>query len=211
MRLLTSFIIAVLLVGGALADSLNVSSRTIASSNWKQGDAAYWLGGEHNYIQWKGTAALAGTADPDTTVWIQYSPVYGIPDSTSFDKAHLYPRTFTLDVAVASAGDSVGLKGIRVEYAWQNTTAAWMPSTTKPILNADSTYALVSNGNINRIDYSTWTFEDWPESDSASGYARYCWRYPIKVEAPGYVRFIFTSASNLSDAQTLTWILTGVY
>ncbi len=210
MRFLTSFIIALLLAAAAMADSLDISSRIIASSSWKQGDAAYWLGGEHNYVQWTGTAALTTEGDADTTVWIQYSPVYNIPDSSNFDKAHLFPRMFTLDVSVALTttggnNDSLALSGIRVEYAWAN-------GVTKPILNADSSFALLADGNSARFDYLTWTFEDWPDFlVSSSALDNYTWRYPIKVLAPGFIRFIFTSPSSLVDPETLTWTLTGVY
>lgn len=209
MKRIALIALVLLFAGAAFADSTNISSRRIAYDHTK-GDIVSLVGGEHNYVQWTGTATIAAaqTQDSVATYWMQYSPVYGISDTAKigYNKGQLFPRVFTLDVSVAvAAGDSFSLGSVDVQYAWANGTA-------KPIRNADSTFALVADGNYNRPDYAVWTYEDIPEAkDSDSNWDNYTWRYMIKCEAPGFMRLIFKDGTLCGDAVTITWTLTGMY
>lgn len=201
MKRIVTLALVLLVAGGAFADSLNVSSRKVLPADWQKMSSSYIEGAQTGYVRWDGTMTLS--SDGDTTIWIQYASLYGKPDSSASGRPFYAPRLLTLVIWESSA-DSAGLDSAKAQYSDSS-------GCKLPIVNADSSMAFIKDGNANRTDYQTWSFEDWGKIPSTSPLLTRKWSYPIKVLAPyGYVRFLF-HLNGVADAVTLKYTLYGTY
>jgi len=192
-------IIAVLLLAVV---SVGFGQTAVYSPNYQGAVTGRLLGGEHTWVILRGTGTFTkeDAIDSISTAWFKCS----VSDSnSSTENGAVFDfdaDIMNLDVNISSAGDSVGLSQIRVEWGWDNTGGT-------PIRNADSTFTLMYAGNSSLALYAGnggWLYETPSKTahgiaQSAGGYEDFQWRYKVAIQGAAWCKITFLSADDLAD------------
>lgn len=155
------------------------------------------LAGGHLSVMYSGTIAFTAPGQTQTSPWLVIGYAPNLSDDNLRRIGSFGPSAFTLCVVATSSGDSVGIKEIYFEWSLDTTQIAH--------INGDSSNWVVSAGAQNSIWYGIWQFSPIRRPTPTVGFV-----YPVRVLAPGYIRFKFTSSPDVSDLTSIQWKLVGM-
>jgi hypothetical protein len=145
-------------------------------------------------------ATTVASATAGTTAWLQIS--YSFADTTSKAEKISYrelgwqdPAYFGIDITYGGA-DSAGVDSAYFECAWDTTAT--------PIWNGDFSNYFIATGAYDSTLYGISIYN--PLSLSATTKAERGYNYKLAIQRGGYVRFIFSTPSDIADATIFNWV-----